>query len=140
MFNFWFMFKMRIERWSLIKYDRVSHSLNCNIYSQLHSKMAAATTEPKTRKLRDDLDQAHNFYEDWMEPDWQPSTAASSTSGFRTAPNKERSKFKFAKEYDRDLSTGWVLRDVRKYVRKCCLIPVLTKLKISKFREKNFFM
>lgn len=69
----------------------------------------AQKSKPLTKKLRNDLDPAHNLYEDWLEPDWRGSTVATVLSGPKDAKLKDRSKFKFANEYQRDISnSGWV--------------------------------
>ncbi|KAI6203483.1 hypothetical protein M3Y94_00562200 [Aphelenchoides besseyi] len=62
----------------------------------------------KHRKLREDLDRAHDdFYEDWMEPNFKPSTNGSQDSKAKEPKLKNRSKFKFADVYERDvISTG----------------------------------
>jgi hypothetical protein len=65
----------------------------------------------KGKKLRDDLEAAHGaYYEDWLEPDWRASTIGSGSSAPKDPKLKDRSKFKFADDYQRELTTsGFVL-------------------------------
>ena len=56
--------------------------------------------------VRDDLEAAHGIYEDWMEPDWRGSTITSSQSEPKDPKFKDRGKFKFASEYEREISTN----------------------------------
>lgn len=65
------------------------------------------------KRFRNDLDPAHNLYEDWLEPDWRGSTVTSNLSGPKDPKLKDRSKFKFADEYQREVSTGYVVVSVQ---------------------------
>ncbi|CAD5206554.1 unnamed protein product [Bursaphelenchus okinawaensis] len=60
----------------------------------------------RARKLRSGLEEAKGYYEEWMEPDWKSTITDASSEAQAPALNKNRSKFKFANEYQRDLSTS----------------------------------
>jgi hypothetical protein len=73
----------------------------------------AQTNKVPNKKIRDDLDPAHNLYEDWLEPDWRGSIATAVSSGPKDTKLKDRSKFKFANEYAREISTNGLVNFFR---------------------------
>ncbi|CAD5209449.1 unnamed protein product [Bursaphelenchus xylophilus] len=86
----------------------------------------------KARKLRSGIEEAKGLYEEWMEPDWRGSTTAGSNSTTEAVQPKNRSKFKFASEYQRDLSTA------SKSVLNPQTLPTERRIQNQKSRELNW--
>ncbi|KAH7727310.1 hypothetical protein AAVH_04970 [Aphelenchoides avenae] len=57
----------------------------------------------RVRKARDSIQDAHELYEEWMEPGWNPTPSPAPSEGPKQAVKPQRSNFKFSQDYLRDV-------------------------------------